>query len=48
MKKAMLKVLYYVWTGDGYRRYNNVMSEAEYLTLCMDEYVIVKRKKVVR
>lgn len=48
MKKAMLKVLYYVWTGCGYERCNDVMSEAEYMDLCLDEDVIIKRKKVVR
>lgn len=48
MKRAMLKVLYYVWTEYGYKRYHEVMSEADYMDLCMDEDVIIKRKKVVR
>lgn len=44
MKKEVLKVLYYVREEYTMRRHVEVMSYHEYMDLCLDEDVIIKRK----
>lgn len=44
MKKEVLKVLYYIRTRYAMERHVEVMSYSEYMDLCLDEDVIIKRK----
>ena len=46
MKRVRVEVLYYIREEYGYKRHKAVMSEADYMDLCMED-VIIKRKKYV-
>lgn len=49
MTRERVEVLYYVRTKFGtMKRFREVMSESDYLDLCLDEDVIIKRKKYIK